>query len=57
MELAREAAIEAQKHKERENQLLVQKIKAEMEIKFKEKEEKMKEDWEKKKEVVETVLS
>jgi hypothetical protein len=33
------------------------KIKAEMDIKFAEKEEKAKEDWAKKKEVVETVIS
>jgi hypothetical protein len=31
-------------------------MKAEMEVKFAEKEEKMKEDWAKKKETVETVL-
>ena len=37
--------------------MLVAKIKAEMEIKFAEKDEKMKEDWQKKKEVVDTVLS
>jgi len=37
--------------------MLVAKIKAEMEIKFAEKDEKMKEDWQKKKDVVETVLS
>jgi hypothetical protein len=37
--------------------MLVMKIKAEMEIKFAEKDEKMKEDWQKKKDVVETVLS
>ena len=57
MELAREAAMEAQKHKEKENQMLVAKIKAEMDIKFAEKDEKMKEDWQKKKDVVDTVLS
>ena len=34
MELAREEAIEAQKRKEKENQLLVAKIKEEKEIKF-----------------------
>ena len=37
--------------------MLVAKIKAEMEIKFAEKDEKMKEDWQKKKETVETVIS
>ena len=36
---------------------MVAKIKAEMEIKFAEKDEKMKEDWQKKKETVETVIS
>lgn len=45
MELAREAAMEAQRQKEKENQLLVAKIKAEMEIKFAEKDEKMREDY------------
>lgn len=57
MELAREAAMQAQEQKQRENQLVVAKMKAEMEIKFVEKEEKQKEDWQKKKETVETVLS
>lgn len=37
--------------------MLVAKIKAEMEIKFAEKDEKMREDWQKKKDVVDTVLS
>ena len=37
--------------------MLVAKIKAEMEVKFAEKDEKMREDWQKKKEVVETVQS
>jgi hypothetical protein len=37
--------------------MLVAKIKAEMDIKFAEKDEKMKEDWQKKKDVVDTVLS
>lgn len=57
MELAREAAMEAQRHKTRENQLLVAKMKEEMEIKFIEKDEALKEDFVKKKEVVEAVLS
>jgi len=55
MELAREEAIQAQKRKEKENHLLVQKIKEEMEIKLIEKEHQVKEDIEKKKEVVEQV--
>lgn len=37
--------------------MLVAKIKAEMDIKFAEKDEKMREDWQKKKDVVDTVLS
>ncbi len=37
--------------------MLVAKIKAEMDIKFAEKDEKMKEEWAKKKDVVDTVLS
>jgi hypothetical protein len=57
MELAREAAMEAQRHKTRENQLLVAKMKEEMEIKFIEKDEALKDDFTKKKEVVEAVLS
>lgn len=44
MELARDAAIEAQKQKEKENKLLVAKIKVEKEIKFAEKDEKARED-------------
>lgn len=52
MELAREEAIQAQKRKEKENKLLVQKIKEEKEIKFIERDEKQKEDFEKKKEVI-----
>ena len=36
---------------------MVAKIKAEMDIKFAEKDEKMKEEWAKKKDVVDTVLS
>jgi hypothetical protein len=55
MELAREEAIQAQKRKEKENQLVVKKIKEEKEIKLIEKEELVKEEWEKKKEVVEQV--
>jgi hypothetical protein len=57
MELAREAAMEAQRHKERENQLLVARIKEDLEGKFAEKDEKMREDREKKREIVETVQS
>lgn len=57
MEMARQAAMEAQKHKERENQLVVLKMKAEMDIKFHEKDELQREDFIRKKEVVETVLS
>lgn len=57
MELAREAAMEAQKQKEKENKLLVEKIKEEKQIKFIELEEQIKEEFEKKKEVVEAVLS
>lgn len=57
MELARDAAIEAQKHKERENQLLVARIKGDMEEKFAEKDEKEREMKEKKREIVETVQS
>lgn len=57
MELAREAAMEAQEQRQRENHLLVAKLKAEMDIKFDEKDAKQKEDFLKKKEVVETVLS
>jgi hypothetical protein len=49
--------MEAQKHKERENQLVVLKMKAEMDIKFHEKDELQREDFIRKKEVVETVLS
>ena len=49
--------MEAQKHKERENQLVVLKMKAEMDIKFHEKYELQREDFIRKKEVVETVLS
>ena len=57
MEMARQSAMEAQKHKERENQLVVLKMKAEMDIKFHEKDELQREDFIRKKEVVETVLS
>lgn len=52
MELAREEAMEAQKRKEKENKLLVMKIKEEKEIKFIERDEMIKEDFERKKEVV-----
>jgi hypothetical protein len=57
MELARDEAIEAQKRKEKENKLLVMKIKEEKQIKFIERDDAIKEDQEKKKEVVEAVLS
>ena len=57
MEMAREQAMEAQKRKEKENRLVVAKIKEEKEIKFIELEEQVKEDFVKKKEVVEAVLS
>lgn len=53
MELAREEAIEAQKRKEKENKLLVAKIKEEMEIQFIGLEEEIKQDMAKKKEVIE----
>lgn len=53
MELAREEAIEAQKRKEKENRLLVAKIKEEKEIKFIELEEEIKIDMAKKKDVIE----
>lgn len=52
MELAREEAMEAQKRKEKENKLLVMKIKEEKEIKFIERDEMIKEDFERKKDVV-----
>lgn len=42
MELAREEAMEAQKRKEKENKLLVAKIKEEKEIKFIERDEEEK---------------
>jgi hypothetical protein len=57
MELAREEAIEAQKRKEKENQLLVAKIKEEKGIAMIHREEEKKEDFQKKKEVVEQVQS
>lgn len=57
MEMAREEAMEAQKRKEKENRLVVAKIKEEKGIKFIELEEQNKEDFVKKKEVVEAVLS
>lgn len=52
MELARDEAIEAQKRKEKENKLLVDKIKQESEIRLLEREEEKKEEFHKKKEVV-----
>ena len=57
MEMTREEAIEAQKRKEKENHLLVSKIKEEMTIALIHREEEKKEDWQKKKEVVEQVQS
>jgi hypothetical protein len=53
MELAREEAMEAQKRKEKENKLLVAMIKEEKEIKFMERDDAIKEDFEKKKMVIE----
>jgi len=57
MELAREAAMDAQRQKEKENQLTVLRIKEEMGIKFQEKDEKHREDLLRKKDIVDTVLS
>ena len=57
MELAREEAINAQKSKVKENQLLVQQIKTLAEIRLEELEEERKEILGKKKEVVEAVQS
>ena len=57
MEMTREEAIEAQKRKEKENHLLVSKIKEEMTIALIHREEEKKVDWQKKKEVVEQVQS
>jgi hypothetical protein len=45
MEMTREEAIEAQKRKEKENHLLVSKIKEEMTIALIHREEEKKEDW------------
>jgi hypothetical protein len=45
MELSRDAAIQAAKQQQRENHILALKLKTEMEVKFAEKEEKVKEDW------------
>lgn len=55
MEMAREAAIDAMKQKERENKLLVSKMKVEMNIKFDEKDKQQGEDFIKRKEVVDTI--
>lgn len=57
MELAREEAMEAQKRKEKENQLLVAKIKEEKGIALIYREEEKKEEFLKRKEVVEQVQS
>ena len=57
MELAREEAMEAQKRKEKENKFLVAKMKEEKEIKFIERDEQIKEEFQKKKEVIEQVQS
>ncbi len=53
MELAREEAIDAQKRKEKENKLLVARIKEELEINLEKREDEKKEEFEKKKETVE----
>ena len=57
MELSRDAAIAAAKEQQRANHILALKLKKDLEEKFAEKDEKKKEDWQKKKEVVETVQS
>ena len=57
MELAREDAIEAQKRKERENKLLVKKMKEDAGIEWDKKMRDVEEDWKQKKEIVETVQS